>query len=151
MFSFYFTIKSWVITALLLLIIYPESSMAQQSDNAALITIIRNADPKSKVQKPKLYINGKKTCIIPDAGYTTFALNQGEHTVFAVLNKSLRAGEEMREASLSINAEPRQHYYVLLVIPDLKRKIVSVTPIMESGAVRLMRDYSKCDCTNPNP
>ena len=128
---------------------YPETSWAQQSDNTAFLTVIRHADRKSKIQKPKLFINGKKKCIIPDAGYTTFTLNQGEHTVFAAFNKLVKSGEEIRETSLSINAEPRQHYYVLMVIPDIKRKIVSITPIMESGAARLMKDYSKCDCSNP--
>ena len=133
----------------MLFFFYPETSWAQQSENAALLTVIRNADRKSKIKKPKLYINGKKKCIIPDAGYTTFTLNQGEHTVFAAFNKSVKSGEEIRETSLSINAEPRQHYYVLMVIPDIKPKTVSVTPIMESGAARLMKDYSKCDCSNP--
>lgn len=148
MITSYLTKKTWVLIGLALLFFYPKSSQAQQSDNAALLTVIRHADRKSKIQKPKLYINGKKKCIIPDAGYTTFRLNEGEHTVFAALNKSVHSGEKIRETSLSINAEPRQHYYVLLVIPDIKRKIVSVTPIMESGAARLMKNYNKCDCGN---
>lgn len=147
--SFNLTPKTWIVSALMLFFFYPETSWAQQSDNTAFLTVIRHADRKSKIQKPKLFINGKKKCIIPDAGYTTFTLNQGEHTVFAAFNKSVKSGEEIRETSLSINAEPRQHYYVLMVIPDIKRKIVSVTPIMESGAARLMKDYSKCDCSNP--
>lgn len=149
MITFYLAKKTWVMIGLALFTFYPESSQAQQSENAALLTVIRHADRKSKIKKPKLYINGKKKCIIPDAGYTTFTLNEGEHTVFAALNKPVKSGEEIRETSLSINAEPRQHYYVLLLIPDIKRKIVSVTPIMESGAARLMKDYSKCDCSNP--
>lgn len=147
--SFNLTPKTWIVSALMLFFFYPETSWAQQSDNTAFLTVIRHADRKSKIQKPKLFINGKKKCIIPDAGYTTFTLNQGEHTVFAAFNKLVKSGEEIRETSLSINAEPRQHYYVLMVIPDIKRKIVSVTPIMESGAARLMKDYSKCDCSNP--
>ena len=149
MIALYSAKKTWVIIGLALLTFYPESSQAQQSENAALLTVIRHEDRKSKIKKPKLYINGKKKCIIPDAGYTTFTLNEGEHTVFAALSKSVKSGEEIRETSLSINAEPHQHYYVLLLIPDIKRKIVSVTPIMESGASRLMKDYSKCDCSNP--
>ena len=146
---FYLAKKMALIITLSLFMIFPSASQAQQADNAALLTVIRNADRKSKIQKPKLYINGKKKCIIPDAGYTTFTLKEGEHTVFAALNKPVKSGEEIRETSLSINAEQRQHYYVLLLIPDIKRKIVSVTPIMESGAARLMKDYSKCDCSNP--
>ena len=149
MFSIGLTKNTWVITALMVLIFYPKLSKGQQSDNSALLTVIRNADRKSKIQKPKLYINGKKKCIIPDAGYTTFRINPGEHTVFAALNKSIKAGEELRETSLSINVVPRQHYYVLLVITDVKRKIVSVTPIIESGAARLMKDYSRHECCNP--
>jgi hypothetical protein len=147
--SFNLTPKTWIVSTLTLFFFYPDTSWAQQSDNTAFLTVIRHADRKSKIQKPKLFINGKKKCIIPDAGYTTFTLNEGEHTVFAAFNKSVKSGEEIRETSLSINAEPRQHYYVLMVIPDIKRKIVSVTPIMESGAARLMKDYSKCDCSNP--
>ena len=147
--SFNLTPKTWIVSTLTLFFFYSETSWAQQSDNTAFLTVIRHADRKSKIQKPKLFINGKKKCIIPDAGYTTFTLNQGEHTVFAAFNKLVKSGEEIRETSLSINAEPRQHYYVLMVIPDIKRKIVSVTPIMESGAARLMKDYSKCDCSNP--
>jgi hypothetical protein len=147
--SFNLTPKTWIVSALMLFFFYSETSWAQESDNTAFLTVIRHADRKSKIQKPKLFINGKKKCIIPDAGYTTFTLNQGEHTVFAAFNKLVKSGEEIRETSLSINAEPRQHYYVLMVIPDIKRKIVSVTPIMESGAARLMKDYSKCDCSNP--
>jgi hypothetical protein len=147
--SFNLTPKTWIVSALMLFFFYSETSWAQESDNTAFLTVIRHADRKSKIQKPKLFINGKKKCIIPDAGYTTFTLNQGEHTVFAAFNKLVKSGEEIRETSLSINAEPRQHYYVLMVITDIKRKIVSVTPIMESGAARLMKDYSKCDCSNP--
>ena len=146
---FYLAKKMALIITPAVFMIFPARSQAQQADNAALLTVIRNADRKSKIQKPKLFINGKKKCIIPDAGYTTFMLDQGEHTVFAALNKSGKTTEKILETSLSINAEPRQHYYVLMVIPDTKRKIVSVTPIMESGASRLMKDYSKCDCSNP--
>lgn len=143
------TNKTFWVVAFILLIFYPEFSQAQQSDEAALVTVIRNADRKSKMQKPKLYLNGKKKCIIPDAGYMTFAIKPGEHTVFAAFSKLGKSGEKIREASFSINAEPSQHYYMLLVIADAKRKIVSVSPIMESGAVRLMKDYSKCDCSEP--
>lgn len=141
--------KTFWIVALMLLIFHPELSQAQDSDEPSLVTVIRNADRKSKMQKPKLYINGKKKCIISDAGYMTFALKPGEHTVFAAFSKSGKTAEKIREASLSINVEPNHHYYMLLVIADAKRKIVSVSPIMEYSAVRLMKDYSKCDCRKP--
>ena len=145
-----FNLAKKVVTIILVIFMTVHSpSQAQQADNATLLTVIRNADRKSKIQKPKLFINGKKKCIIPDAGYATFMLSQGEHTVFAALNKLGKTTETIGETSLSINAEPRQHYYVLLVIPDKRRKIVSVTPIMESGAAKLMKHYSKCECSSP--
>jgi hypothetical protein len=146
---FYPAKKIVVIITLALIMIFPQFLHAQFEEDAALLTVIRNADRKSKVHKPKLFINGKKKCIIPDAGYTTFKISQGEHAVFAAFNTAGKSGENLREASLSINAEPGQHYYILMVIPDVKRKIVSVTPIMETGAARLMKNYRKCDCSKP--
>lgn len=128
--------------ALLAFLFFPNKSSSQQAITTAKITVIRSAGETLKNRPISVYINGEKKCLLTDAHYTTFSVNEGENTVFAALNKTRKIKDKIRESSLSIKAVPSQQYYVLIVITDPKRSSISITPILESGALKLIKDYN---------
>ena len=134
---------------LLGLFIFTAKSSAQQSVNGARITVIRNADESLAKRPMTVYIDGVKSCFLPNSAFTTFIVNEGEHTVFADLGKTKNIKRKIAETSLSIKVSPQQEYFVLMVVTDPKKRNITFTPILQTGAAKLMKEYRQWECKKP--
>jgi len=128
--------------ALLGFLISSNKSFSQQAENMAQITVIRSAGEVLKHKPMTIYINGEKRGMLQEAKYITFEVKEGEYSVFSAMHNSKTVKDKMRETSLNLMAITQQRYYILMVITDPRRRMVSFTPILENGALKLMKECS---------